>query len=63
MGGSSKIIDQKGGSRKNNCYRLGIKNVCSTASKKSERVRLMLPLELLGISPELTRVTCLATST
>ena len=31
--------------------------------KKIERVRLMLPLELLCISPELTRVTCLVTST
>ena len=31
--------------------------------KKIERVRLILPLELLCISSELTKVTCLVTST
>ena len=41
----------------------GIKHFCSTTSTKIELARLMLPLELLCISPELTRVTCLVTST
>ena len=52
-GDQEKIIVIKG----------GIKQFCSTASNKIEWVRVMLPLELLCISPELTRVTCLVTST
>ena len=68
-------METGGGSSKNNSLKRrdqekiivierGIKHFCSTASKKKiERVRLMLPLELLCISPELTRVTCLVTST
>ena len=60
-GGSSKKT--KKGSRKIIVKKGMVKIFSSTASKKKERVRLMLDLELLCISSALARVTCLVTST
>ena len=63
-GDQVKSLTKKGGSRKNNCHRRGDQTFLLHRFKnKIERVGLMLPLELLCISPELTRVTCLVTST
>ena len=64
-GGSSKYNRLKRGDQeKNNVIEGGDQTfLLHRFKKKIEWVRLMMPLELLCISPELTRVTCLVTST
>ena len=64
-GGSSKNNSLKTGDQEKNNVIEGGSNIFAPPlqKKKIERVRLMLPLKLLCISPELTRATCLVTST
>ena len=65
QGDQVKIIDENEGGQEKIIVREGGIKIFSpaTSNEKRELVRSMRPLELLCISSELTRVTCLVTST